>query len=59
MAVVLRLPTIFAAKRFAVVRKWRVFFFFFEINTMVKKFSQNNSAGNLFVKIAESQISHV
>jgi hypothetical protein len=29
MAVVLRLPTIFAAKRFAVVRKWRVFFFFF------------------------------
>jgi len=27
MAVVLRLPTIFAAKRFAVVRKWRVFFF--------------------------------
>jgi hypothetical protein len=42
-----------------VVRKWRVFFFFFEINTMVKKFSQNNSAGNLFVKIAESQISHV
>jgi hypothetical protein len=48
MAVVLRLPTIFAAKRFAVVRKWRVFFFV-EINTMVKKFSQNNSAGKTYL----------